>query len=416
VSTSTLAASASAGIALLRDSLPLWVALCLACGVLGGVAGWLAARHVVHAVHREALRSHHILSIADQSLSHLRRGLSQETAQAVCRIVLAECEAQAVAITDTTRILGFAGIGEEHHEVGGPILTQASRETLERNEARVVRTKAEINCPNRRCPLVAAIVLPLQVRDAAAGTLKFYYTSSRELNETQVAMAEGLARLLSTQLELSELDRQTELACRMELRALQAQINPHFLFNTINTVASLIRTDAGQARELLRDFADFYRATLETGGELIPLGRELDYVRTYFRFEKARFADRVELLEDVAAEHATLLVPAFIVQPLVENAVRHGMRPEGVLHIRVSSHNTNGRVELTVVDDGAGMSAGQVELALTSSGDKVAGFALKNVNDRLKGHFGPGAGLRLTSEPQKGTTVSLAIGRSRRPA
>jgi len=276
-------------------------------------------------------------------------------------------------MTDTQRILGFAGTGDEHHEAGGPILTAATREVLAQNEARTVRTKEEIQCPNRRCPLVAAIVLPLQIRGAPVGTLKFYYTSSRRLNETQLAMAEGLAHLLSTQLELSELDRQIELACRMELKALQAQINPHFLFNTINTIASLIRTDAPEARELLRDFAGFYRQTLETGDELIPLERELEYVRAYFRFEKARFAERVELVEDVPRSHASLPVPAFIVQPLVENSIRHGMRPDAVLHVRVSSRDGGGQVVLTVSDDGIGMSENEVGKVLTAGYGKGSG-------------------------------------------
>ena len=97
------------------------------------------------------------------------------------------------------------------------------------------------------------------MRGVPVGTLKFYYTTPRLLTETQVALAEGLGTLLSTQLELAELDRQTELATRMELRALQAQINPHFLFNTLNTIAHFIRTDPTEARRLLREFASFYR-------------------------------------------------------------------------------------------------------------------------------------------------------------
>ena len=411
-----LALAAAACAVLLGSTVARWVAVCLLGCLAGLVAGALAARRATRPAHLEALRSHQILKIADESLSHLRRGLSLETAQTVCRIVLAESEARAVAITDTQRILGFAGAGEDHHEVGGPILTVATRDVLEHNQARVVRTREEIQCSNERCPLIAAIVLPLRVREAPVGTLKFYYTSSRELDETQVAMAEGLANLLSTQLELSELDRQTELACRMELKALQAQINPHFLFNTINTIASLIRTDAPQARELLRDFADFYRDTLETGDELIPLERELEYMRAYFRFEKARFAERVELVEDVPRAHASLPVPAFVVQPLVENSIRHAMRPEAVLHVCVASRDGDGQVVLTVTDDGLGMSRDEMGRVLTSGHGEGIGIALKNVDDRLRGHFGPTAGVRISSQEGRGTAVSLVIGRPPRPA
>ena len=146
----------------------------------------------------------------------------------------------------------------------GPSSPGRHASRIETGEHRVLATKNEIGCPRGDCLLTAAIVVPLEMRGCSAGTLKFYYTTPRLLNETQVAMVEGLAQMLSTQLELSELERQTELATRMELKALQAQINPHFLFNTINTIASLIRTDPTRARELLREFAAFYRRTLES--------------------------------------------------------------------------------------------------------------------------------------------------------
>jgi two-component system sensor histidine kinase LytS len=407
-----VATAAGASVLLLAVGAPEWSVAGLLGAGAGVAAGTMAAHVVGRSVHLEARRSHKILKIADESLSHLRLGgLTQETAQAVCRIVLAESEARAVAITDTRQILGFAGLGEDHHEVGGPILTVASRQALERNEPRLMRAREEIQCSYPGCPLVAAIVLPLRVRGAPVGALKFYYTSPRQLDEAQIAMANGLAHLLSTQLEASELDRQTELACRMELKALQAQINPHFLFNTINTIANLIRTDAPRARELLRDFAGYYRETLETSDELIPLECELRHVRAYFRFEEARFADRVVLAEDVPSRHGSLRVPAFIVQPLVENCIRHGMRPEGVLHVRVSSHDHDGAVVLTVSDDGVGIPPDEVGLVLTPGYGEGIGIALRNVDERLRGHFGPTSGVRIESHEGRGTAVSLVIAR-----
>ena len=223
-------------------------------GLVLVAVGTVAARLITGPDHLKARQSHLILEIADRSLAYLRRGLDEETAQEVCRLALAESEAAAVAITDTERVLGFAGIGEDHHAPGGPILTRATREAIETNEYRILASKDEIGCPREGCLLRAAIVVPLEMRGEAVGSLKFYYTTPRLLNETQATMVRGLAQLLSTQLELSELERQTELACRMELKALQAQINPHFLFNTINTIAMLIRTDPATARDLLREF------------------------------------------------------------------------------------------------------------------------------------------------------------------
>jgi two-component system, LytTR family, sensor histidine kinase LytS len=360
--------------------------------------------------HLRAVQSQRILDIASESLAYLRQGLSRETADAVCRLALRQTEAAAVAITDSDTVLGFAGVGEDHHEAGGPILTRATHEALESNEHRILATKEEIGCPRADCALKAAIVVPLEVRGRPVGTLKFYYTTPRLLNETQIATVEGLARLLSTQLELSELDRQTELASHMELKALQSQINPHFLFNTINTIASLIRTDPPQARELLREFAAFYRRTLESGDELITLGTELEYVRRYLVFERARFGEgRIRFAEHVDADVVRSQVPAFILQPLVENAVQHGIKPAGTLHITVTTERTGERLAIKVTDDGRGIAAHVLPHVLEPGFGGGLGIALKNVDDRLKGHFGPDSGLLVESREGEGTTVTVAI-------
>jgi len=387
-----------------------WVSIAGLGGIITVALSLVFARFATRPDHVRALQSHMILEVANAALSYLRQGLSPTSAQAVCGIVLAETEAAAVAITDTTDVLGFAGVGEDHHEVGGPIITRATRESIEHNEPRVLATKEEIGCPRRDCKLNAAIVVPLEQRGQPVGTLKFYYTTPKLLNETQIAMAEGLAQVLSTQLELAELEAQTELATRMELKALQAQINPHFLFNTINTIASLIRTDPARARELLRDFAAFYRRTLESGDDLIPLELELEQTHRYLGFELARFGDRVVVHEDVDPAIRRILVPAFIVQPLVENAIAHGMRPDSPLTVSLtSSVCADGSVRISVSDDGVGIPADKVGHVLEAGSAKGLGIALKNVDDRLRGHFGPGSGVQVESVEGSGTTVTLVL-------
>ena len=396
---------------LLLEGTSRWIALAGLAGIVAVAFALIWARFSTRPDHVRALQSHKMLEVANRSLSFLREGLTEASAQQVCRIVLSESEAAAVAITDTERVLGFAGIGEDHHSVGGPIITRATHDTLDSNEPRILETQEEIGCPKRDCLLRAAIVVPLQMRGRAVGTLKFYYATPRLLNETQIAMAEGLGKMLSTQLELSELERQTELATRMELKALQAQINPHFLFNTINTIASLIRTDPVRARELLREFAAFYRRTLETGDELIPLELELEQTRRYLTFELARFGDRIIVEEEIEPSVRTLLVPAFIVQPLVENAIAHGMRPDVPLTVRLTSSACaeDGSVCLTIADDGVGIPASRLPHVLEPGSAKGLGIALRNVDDRLKGHFGPGSGVRVESTEGTGTAVSLVL-------
>lgn len=360
--------------------------------------------------HVRALQSDRILKIANESITHLRKGLDSATADAVCRIVLEDSEAAAAAITDRDTVLGFAGVGEEHHRAGGPIITLATKDALDKNEPRILHTKREIGCPEPACRLRAAIVVPLEVRERPEGTLKLYYTSDRFLNETQLAMAEGLAQLLSTQLELAELERQTELATQMELKALQAQINPHFLFNTINTIAAFIRTDPDEARQLLRRFGAFYRRTLEQSDELVTVGREIEFLETYVELEKARFGSRLHVKIDVDERAMELPLPAFVLQPLVENAIQHGMDPEGgVLSVTVTGHLEPGALCIAVADDGAGMPADVLSRVLEPGFGKGLGIALPNVHDRLKGFFGPDSGLSIESSEGVGTTVHLVI-------
>jgi two-component system sensor histidine kinase LytS len=372
--------------------------------------GSVAARILTRPDHIKALQSQQILDIADRSLGYMRHGLDASTAQEVCRLALHKSEAAAVAITDTDVVLGFAGIGEDHHEVGRPILTRATRDAILTNQHRILATKEEIGCPKAGCLLNAAIVVPLEMSGQVVGTLKFYYTTRRLLNETQVTMVEGLAKLLSTQLELSELERQTELACRMELKALQAQINPHFLFNTINTIAMLIRTDAAKARDLLRDFAWFYRRTLEDNEGLVTLSQELEYARLYLGFEGARFGDRLAVVEDVDERALDVRVPAFILQPLVENCVSHGISAEGPLKIAITvSVHPPDTVSVVIADDGVGIRPEDLPRVLEAGFGKGLGIALKNVDDRVRGHFGPGSGLAVASEHGEGTTVTMTL-------
>jgi two-component system sensor histidine kinase LytS len=199
----------------------------------------------------------------------------------------------------------------------------------------------------------------------------------------------------------------------MELRALQAQINPHFLFNTINTIASLVRTDPARARELLRGFATFYRRTLEEAEDMVPLHRELEFVNTYVALEKARFGDLLDVVEELDDGLDELCVPAFVLQPLVENAVVHGMRPGVPLRIVIRSQcNGDGSATVTVSDNGAGIDPERLPHVLEAGYGTGLGIALKNVHDRIVGRFGPGSGLKVESARDEWTRVSVVMKRA----
>ena len=357
-----------------------------------------------------AQQTNKTLSLASQTLVYMRGGLSEQNCQEVCNILLPECQAMAVAMTDDKFVLGYAGAHAEAFPIGSAIHTLATHRVLASQTVEVFRSsEAFASASNPLIP--AGIVAPLVVRGVSVGTLKLYYESDVLIDETQRAIAEGLAQLLSTQLSIAELDRQVELATKAELQALQAQINPHFLFNTINTIASLIRTDPARARVLLREFAAFYRQTLENSNDLIPLDREMQQTMRYFAFEQARFgAERVRLEADID-DFGDLRVPSFIIQPIVENAVNHAMPAEGQLNIDISIEEAGDDVVITVTDDGVGMSEEQARRLLqnASASEKGTGIALKNVDARLRAVFGPGSGVSVSSQIGKGTQVTLLL-------
>lgn len=364
------------------------------------------------------------LRMASNTYGHMRGGLTPENCNAVCQIVLPETEAKAIALTDTKCVLAYAGDQAPLYPPG----SANTRPTLEvlrsgRMETFAMQNRAVSN-KNDRPPeegggvaegFTVGVIVPLIVADKPVGTLKLYYESGEQIDRTQLTIARGLATLLSAQLTSHELDVQAELTAKAEVKALQAQINPHFLFNTLNTIAALTRTDPVKARELLREFSMFYRRTLESSETRIPLSQELEQTRTYLTIEKARFGeDRIEETEHVEGELGNVLVPSFLIQPIVENSVRHAMREEGTLSIDIHVATDGRDVLIAVADDGLGMDEEVAERLLAQVDEPVSsesgtGMALRNVAERIERFYGVGSGIEIMSKPGEGTVVTLRL-------
>ncbi len=357
-----------------------------------------------------ARQSGAMLTLANQMLSYMNDGMNREAALKVCNLLLPSTAAIAVAITNKERILGYAGYEERENPSGSAIKTSATYDVLEGGEALILRSPEDIGIPAENSTIQAAIIVPLFVGRKVEGTLKFYYRKPRHINETQKTIAEGFGQLLSTQMAAAALEEQTMLATSMELKMLQSQINPHFLFNTINTIASFIRTDPESARRLLREFAMFYRRTLEDSADLITFTREMEQTRRYFTFEVARFgADRLCLVEEIDPQINKMLIPPFLMQPLVENAVRHAMSPEGKLTIRIIGEVEGDDVIIYVKDDGVGMSEEKRQNILNAKSKEGLGIAAKNVHDRICGYFDQGTSMDVESELGVGTSIKLTL-------
>lgn len=357
-----------------------------------------------------ASQTDNVLGLASQTLAAMQDGLDNTSAQQICSLLLPATSACAVAITSTEVILGYSGAQQEDSRNGGPIRTAATHATLKDGKTRILMTPEEIGFPTGSNVIKAAIIVPLTVSGRPQGTLKFYYRSPRRINETQISVAEGFGELLSTQMAAMALEQQTKFATSMELKALQSQINPHFLFNTINTIASFIRTDPAKARQLLREFAVFYRRTLEDSSDLILLDREIEQTSRYFTFEVARFGEeRLEMNADVDEDLDGVYVPAFMIQPLVENAVRHAMPSEGKLTITVRACRNGDDVIIDVIDDGTGMTEEARQNILHPDSSTGLGIAVKNINDRIRSYYGLESRMDIETELGSGTTVTLYL-------
>lgn len=351
-----------------------------------------------------------VLGLASKTLAAIQGGLDIESAQKICTLLLPESSACAVAITSKEIILGYAGARQDDSEPGNPIRTAATHATIEDGKTRILTAPEEIGFPTGAKIIKAAIIVPLMMSGKPEGTLKFYFRNAHAINETQISVAEGFGELLSTQMAAEALEQQTKFATSMELKALQSQINPHFLFNTINTIASLIRTDPATARKLLREFAVFYRRTLEDSSDLILLERELEQTKRYFTFEVARFGeDRLSLSVDFDDELDGISVPAFMIQPLVENAVRHAMPSEGKLDVVVRCRLSGDDVLISVIDNGVGMTDEAKENILHPCSDTGLGIAVKNINDRMRSYYGLESRMDIETCLGKGTTVTLFL-------
>jgi signal transduction histidine kinase len=207
--------------------------------------------------------------------------------------------------------------------------------------------------------------------------------------------------------QVQEKERQEErlkaLAMEAELRALKAQINPHFLFNTLNTIAELIHTDSDRAEATVERLAEMFRYVLN-GSErgLVPLEEELDFLDGYLEIERARFGDRLHITCGTAPRALGLLIPSLVLQPLVENAIRHGQGADGTVELGIEFRVDGHQVVITVSDQGPGMPA------IHRIGDGP-GHGLHNVDQRLRRTYGEGYGLKISANQPQGTIVTLSI-------
>jgi two-component system LytT family sensor kinase len=342
------------------------------------------------------------LHAATATLPHLRRGLSTRTAERAVPHLRALTGAAAIALADTTAVLAIEGEGREQVRPGDMLTRLLARTRDDR-----LHIVQRLVSSDPTCPLRSAVLAPLLAQGKRAGTLIAFYHSVGRPSQDELRVVQEAASLVSAQIELSVMADQEERLAQAELRALRAQISPHFIYNALAAVAGDIHARPEEARELLIDFAEFTRYLFRDGRSYVTLGEELAHVERYLRLEQARFRDILHVTIDVARETLGAVVPAMSLQPLVENAVRHGVeRRAGTGRVTVLGRVVGADVELRIGDDGVGMEPDHVQAVLAGAG---GGIGIANVDARLRASFGDRYALRIESEPGEGTTAVMTV-------
>ncbi|PKH04826.1 sensor histidine kinase [Moritella sp. Urea-trap-13] len=336
------------------------------------------------------------LDIANKTLPYFRNN-HRDSLTKVCSIIREETHADAVAITDVKDVLAYVGIGQKnyldtYHQISA--MTQQAVNTGEQ----IISNNLNIH------GFHSLLIIPLWENGAVSGTLKIFYRQRHRIRPSLREMTIGLSQLISTQMEISRLEQLKTMTSKAELSALQSKINPHFLFNTLNAISTLVRINPDKARQLIANLADFLRYNLERNNDLIDIQEELQQVRDYVAIEQARFGDKLEVAFDVDDVHPT--IPCLLIQPLVENAIQHGIQPSrqpGKVNISVKRDGQ--RFKITIQNTGIGISQNVIDKLYNGTMENHH-IGLMNVHQRILLLYGEGLHIKRL---EQGTEIVFYV-------
>ena len=343
------------------------------------------------------------LEIANKTLPHFR---VTEKLNEVCKIIAEDLGAKATVITNKKEII--AGFSFDKDKIKkADIKSNNTRKVLKTGETMlVIKEDDEIieDFLDISPHIKSCIILPLKEKNDISGTLKIFFDTAEKITDKNRYLMIGLSHLISTQMEISKVENLMSLLKYSELKALQSQINPHFLFNVLNTMASLIRTNPEKAREVTIDLSSYLRYNLDNNVKSVELIKELNQIDTYIKIEKVRFGNKLNILYDVDESLYNFQIPSLIIQPLVENSIKHGIlkkRDNGCVKIIIKKIGKD--IEITIEDDGVG-----IEQTIIDNLDKQIkeNIGLKNVHQRLKLLYGEGLNIKKL---EQGTRIKFKI-------
>ncbi|HSQ88075.1 sensor histidine kinase [Romboutsia sp.] len=364
---------------------------------------------IVQAIKKEkeeiaAFQSKLALDIANKTLPYFRC-VNEESLKVICRIIKEEINSDAVAITDTEKVLAYVGVGEEAFDNPNIELSNTTKDAMKENKILNIKVCKEEYSLSEKVNLKTGMIIPLTDSQGVMGSLKIYYTKKYDISYSKKSLAIGLSHIISTLMEISKIEKIKEAKNKAEIKALQTQINPHFLFNALNTITSFIRINPDKARQLIINLATYMRYNLEVNDNLINIHKELEQVKAYVEIEKARFGDKLSVVYNID-EDIKITIPSLIIQPLVENAIIHGIRKNserGTVIIGVNK-SENG-VKVWVENDGIAIDEDIIKKVYNDDMPENK-IGLYNVHLRLKLIYGQGLNIyRL----RHGTKIEFEI-------
>lgn len=347
----------------------------------------------------ESSRQLQIASKLSQSaMPLLRQGLKRgEEMRELASLLLEATDWVGVMITDETSILEWQEKGLEYQPESNKDIPVVGKDAIKDKKMVVMYQVPESSSWYEYLREYSVVAVPFMIKEKAVGSLIVWMKKQWVFRQSELELLQNFVTIASFQIAAAELGHQTALRQKAEFRALQFQVNPHFLFNALNTISCVCRENPERARELLVVLADYFRYNLGDDVFMVPMEEELDHVRDYLELEKARFEEKLVLSYDVPDE-MDIEIPTLILQPIVENAVRHGKNEKGYRYVHIEIKETEKSFVVKIRDKGMGFDKDVLDKL--ENDESVGGsIGLLNVHKRLKGYYGNDHGLRITSSP-----------------
>ncbi|OCG16159.1 histidine kinase [Gilliamella sp. wkB292] len=344
------------------------------------------------------------LKIAASTEGLLRDGFNQSNSTKVAQIIYQELDIGAVSITDREKILAFIGVGDDHHLPGTPITSNVTLEAIEQNDVKYLDgIHQPYQCSiNKYCRLGSTLVIPLRgENNTVVGTIKLYEAKNTLFSSINRTLGEGIASLLSAQILAGQNEHYKQLLSKTEIKLLHAQVNPHFLFNALNTLLAVIRRDKQQASQLVQNLSTFFRKNLKRTDEIVTLKDEIEHVNAYLQIEKMRFMEQLTVEITIPPHLESAQLPAFSLQPIVENAIKHGTSQLiGKGKVAIYAYEQNQTLVLEVMDNAGNYCENKKD---------TKGLGLNLVDKRINIRYGEQYGIKIECEPDTYTKVVLTL-------